>query len=163
MSAAYTFGQNVAVDAEYEYADYSSAKFSDRDGYELDYSNQLIKEDLKGVHTFRAGVEARLLDDISLRAGYNYTGALYDEAAYKYDMPASTATDVDFMNNYEAHNLSLGLGLRFGGFYADVAYVYTHQKADFHPYSNMIFSEPDPIARVTHANNRGILTLGYRF
>ena len=163
VSAAYTFGQNVAVDAEYEYADYSSAKFSDHDGYELDYSNQLIKEDLKGVHTFRAGVEARLLDDISLRAGYNYTGALYDEAAYKYDMPGSTATDVDFMNNYEAHNLSLGLGLRFGGFYADVAYVYTHQKADFHPYSNMIFSEPDPIAKVTHANNRGILTLGYRF
>ena len=44
-----------------------------------------------------------------------------------------------------------------------MAYVYTHQKADFHPYTNYVFDEPDPTASVTHANNRAVLTLGYRF
>ena len=67
------------------------------------------------------------------------------------------------MNNYDAHSLSLGLGLRFGGFYADMAYVYTHQKADFYPYSNMIFEQADPLTKVTHADNRAVFTLGYRF
>lgn len=163
LSAAYTFGQNVALDAEYEYADYSKAKFTDPNGYDLDYSNQLVSEDLKGVHSFRIGVEGRIFDDISLRAGYGYTSALYKELAYKYDAPTAIETDIDYMNNYDAHSLSLGLGLRFGGFYADMAYVYTHQKADFYPYSNMIFEQADPLTKVTHADNRAVFTLGYRF
>lgn len=163
LSAAYTFGQDIALNAEYEYADYSSSKFSDVDGWDLDYSNQTVKEDLKSVHNFRIGMEARVFDDISLRLGYNYASALYDKAAFKYDDPVGTQTDVDFMNNFDTHNLSLGLGFRFGGFYADMAYVYTHQKAEFHPYSNLILSEPDPTANVTHSNNRAVLTLGYRF
>ena len=163
LSAAYTFGQNVALDAEYEYADYSSAKFRDTGGYDLDGANQTISEDLKGVSSFRIGLEARVLDDMSLRVGYNYMGALYDKNAFKFNDPQGINTDVDFMNNFEAHNLSFGLGFRFGGFYADMAYVYTHQKADFHPYTNYVFDEPDPTASVTHANNRAVLTLGYRF
>lgn len=163
LSAAYTFGQNVAVDAEYEYADYSSAKFRDIGGYNMDGANQTIREDLKGVSSFRIGLEARVLDDLSLRVGYNYMGALYDKNAFKFNDPQGINTDVDFMNNFEAHNVSLGLGFRFGGFYADMAYVYTHQKADFHPYTNYVFDEPDPTAGVTHANNRAVLTLGYRF
>ena len=163
LSAAYTFGQNVAVDAEYEYADYSSAKFRDTGGYNMDGANQTIREDLKGVSSFRIGLEARVLDDLSLRVGYNYMGALYDKNAFKFNDPQGINTDVDFMNNFEAHNVSLGLGFRFGGFYADMAYVYTHQKADFHPYTNYVFDEPDPTAGVTHANNRAVLTLGYRF
>ena len=163
LSAAYTFGQNIALDAEYEYADYSSSKFSDVDGWDLGFSNRTVKEDLKGVHNFRIGMEARVFDDISLRLGYNYASALYDKAAFKYDDPVGTQTYVDFMNNFDTHNLSLGLGLRFGGFYADMAYIYTHQKAEFHPYSNLIFRAPDPTADVTHYNNRAVVTLGYRF
>ncbi len=163
VSAAYTFGQDVAVNAEYEYADYSSAKFSDIDGYDLEFSNQTVKEDLKGVSSFRVGLETRLLESLSLRFGYNYTSALYDKNAYKYDAPQSTQTDVEFMNNFDSHNASVGLGFRLGGFYADVAYVYTHQKAEFHPYSNLILGEADPLSKVTNVNNRAVLTLGYRF
>ena len=163
VSAAYTFGQDVAVNAEYEYADYSSAKFSDIDGYDLEFSNQTVKEDLKGVSSFRVGLETRLLESLSLRFGYNYTSALYDKNAYKYDAPQSTQTDVEFMNNFDSHNASVGLGFRLGGFYADVAYVYTHQKAEFHPYSNLILGEADSLSKVTNVNNRAVLTLGYRF
>lgn len=163
ISAGYTIGQSVALDAEYEYADYSSAKFSDPANYDMSANNQTIKEDLKGVSSFRMGVEAKLFEDISLRAGYNYIGALYDKNAYKFNDPIGTRTDIDFMNNYAAHNITLGLGLRFGSFYTDLAYVYTNQKADFHPYSNLIFDEPDPVAKVTRNNHRALLTLGYRF
>lgn len=163
LSAGYTFGQNIAIDAEYEYADYSASEFSDTQGYEMGYANSAISEDLKGVSSFRIGMEARLMDNLSLRLGYNYAGAMFNKNAYKAYVQESINTDVDFMNSFDANNLSIGLGFRWGGFYADAAYVYTHQKADFHPYSNYIFDEPDLISKVTNVTNRAVLTLGYRF
>ncbi len=164
VSSGYTIDQSVALNVEYEYADYSSAKFSDPDDYDdMGANNQTIKEDLKSVSSFRAGMEAKVFEGISLRAGYDYTEALYNKNAYKFNDPMGTRTDIDYMNNYAAHNICLGLGLRFGNFYTDLAYVYTKQEADFHPYSNLIFDEPDPVAKVTRDNHRALLTLGYRF
>lgn len=164
LSAAYTIGTKVALGAEYEYADYSKAKFSDPDGYDdLSANTQTIKEDLKGVSSFRIGVEAKPVDNFSLRLGYNYAGAIYGKGAYKFNDPTGTRTDVDFQNNFDAHNITAGLGFSFGDFYADLAYIYSHQKADFHQYSNLIFNEADPTSKVTMVNNRALLTVGFRF
>lgn len=164
VSAAYTIGSQVALDAEYEYADYSKAKFSDPDGVDdLSANTQTIKEDLRGVNSFRLGVEYKPVDNMSLRLGYNYAGAIYDKGAYKFNDPTGTRTDIDFQNNYDAHNITAGVGFRFGDFYADLAYVYSHQKADFHQYSNLIFNEADPVSKVTMANNRALVTVGFRF
>ena len=58
----------MALDAEYEYAKYSSAQVDDVDGYELN-GTAMISDNLKGVHTFRAGMETKLTSAFSLRAG----------------------------------------------------------------------------------------------
>lgn len=163
LSAGYTFGQHIAVGAEYEYADYSSTDARDPKGWDLSALNEEIESSLEGMHTFRIGMEANVFDDICLRVGYNYQSALYSKGAYKFNDPQGTRTDIDYENMYGAHNITAGLGFRFGRFYADLAYVYTHQKADFYPYSNLIFDEADPVARMTYTNNRGLLTLGYKF
>ena len=73
----------LALGAEYEYMDYSSAKLKYEDGYEMEDQTQYISEDLKGVHTLRLGMEARVAPAFSVRAGYNYQTAIFKDAAYK--------------------------------------------------------------------------------
>lgn len=78
VSAGTTFAGAVAVGAEYEYQDYSSSKLKDVDGYEL--GDQLSVENyLKGVHTFRIGMETRIIPEFSIRAGYNYSSAAFSK------------------------------------------------------------------------------------
>ncbi len=57
ISAGTTFAGAVAVGAEYEYQDYSSSKLKDVDGYELGQDQPSVENYLKGVHTFRIGME----------------------------------------------------------------------------------------------------------
>lgn len=162
VSAGYTVGSSVALGAEYEYADYSSAKLKDGNGYEDSYmatQNSFIKEDLKGVHTLRLGMEARLVPEFSLRAGYNYSGAMYDKNAYKELSPYTTRTDTQYANEQASQTFSLGVGYRSKNFYADMAYVYHTQKADFRPFDDTSL----PVTKVKDEKSRVMMTLGVRF
>ncbi len=162
LSAGYTIGSNVALGAEYEYADYSSAKLKNIDGYEDSYmttQNSYIKEDLKGVHTLRLGVEAKLAPEISLRAGYNYNSAMYNKEAYKELSPYTTRTDTQYANELDSHTLTLGFGYKYKNFYTDAAYLFNTQKADFYSYDDASL----PAVKVTDEKSRVQLTLGIRF
>ena len=81
VSAGTTFAGAVAVGAEYEYQDYSSSKLKDVDGYELG-DQPSVENYLKGVHTFRIGMETRIIPEFSIRAGYNYSSAAFSKDAY---------------------------------------------------------------------------------
>ena len=80
ISAGTTFAGAVAVGAEYEYQDYSSSKLKDVDGYELG-DQPSVENYLKGVHTFRIGMETRIIPEFSIRAGYNYSSAAFLKTA----------------------------------------------------------------------------------
>ena len=74
LSTGYTFGSVAAFGVEYEYSNYSSAKLKDVDGITLEQTDD-IKSMMKGVHTFRAGVEFKLAPEFAFRLGYNHITA----------------------------------------------------------------------------------------
>lgn len=165
VSMGTTLQNLVAIGAEYEYQDYSSTQLEDMDGYELGGQAD-VKEFLKGVHTLRVGMEARMAPQFSIRAGYNYSTAAFQDYAYN---PLSLyGTSTDFNNIQSKNTFTFGLGYRGSVIYADLAYKYDMYKSDFCAFdSNYNFStgETDllPAAQVDNSRHQLLLTLGARF
>ena len=156
VSAGTTLGSLVALGAEYEYADYGSSKLMDMEGYELGEQSS-IETFLKGVHTLRVGMEARLLPQFSLRAGYNYTSAVFTNDAYSALTTYRTSTD--FNNIKEKNTFTFGLGYRGNVIYADLAYKYDMYKSDFYAFDDIDL----PTTKVDNERHQLLLTLGARF
>lgn len=161
VSMGYTVGNYLALDAEYEYEDYSSMKFRDVEGFEesFEFENTEVDYCLKGVSTLRIGAELKPADNFSLRAGYNYSTAAFKNDSYK-NLPANSInTDTDYANNKEMNTFTLGLGYRHSNFYADLAYKYDTYKSDFY-----LFDDADLQAvKVTNTRSKVLLTVGMRF
>ena len=158
-SASYTLGTALALNAEYEYADYSASRYK-RIGLDNNNpQNEEIECNLKGQHTVRIGAEFNLNSNVSLRAGYNYATAPFNKDAYKYmyNMPV-TSTSTEYMNRFDREAVTLGAGYRGKMFYCDMAYVFQTQEADFYP-----FADPDPAAEVKFANHTITATVGVKF
>lgn len=156
VSAGTTFGGVLAVGAEYEYQNYSTSKLEDVDGYELGYQ-YTIEDYLKGVHTVRVGLEARVLPAFSIRAGYNYSSAAFEKDAYSPLALYSTHTEFD--NKECRHTLTAGLGFRGNYFYADLAYKYDMYKSKFYAFDDVDL----PATKVDNSRHQLLLTLGARF
>lgn len=156
VSAGTTLGGMVALGAEYEYSDYSSSKLQDIDGYELggQYS---VEQCLKGVHAFRVGMEARMAPQFSIRAGYNYTSAMFRDDAY--GALASYRTSTDFNNIKAKNTFTFGLGYRGDVVYADLAYKYDMYKSDFYAFDDVDL----PATKVDNERHQLMFTLGARF
>ena len=159
FSLGHTIDNVLALGAEYEFTDYSSAKLRYDDGYKMYEENSWISDDLKGVHTLRLGMEARLMPEFSIRAGYNYSSAAFEKTAYKWLYPNSTRTDTEYENSLAKNIFTVGLGYRIDQFYLDAAYQYTHQKGEFYLFDN----ENVPATEVKNERNQFMVTLGYRF
>ena len=156
VSAGTTLSGLVAVGAEYEYQDYSSTKLQDIDGYELG-EQYTIEDNLKGVHTFRVGMEARMAPQFSIRAGYNYSSAIFEEGAYSSLTSYRTSTD---FNNIKARNtFTCGVGYRGSVVYADLAYKYDMYKSDFYAFDDIDL----PATKVANSRHQLLFTLGARF
>ena len=156
VSAGTTLGGLVALGAEYEYADYSSSKLMDMEGYELG-EQPSVEAFLKGVHTLRVGMEARLLPQFSLRAGYNYTSAVFTDDAYSALTTYRTSTD--FNNIKDKNTFTFGLGYRGNVIYADLAYKYDLYKSDFYAFDDIDL----PATKVDNERHQLLFTLGVRF
>ena len=170
VSLGYTIGNSWALGAEYEYQDYSSMEFRDPQGFSdsFEFENSTTAM-LKGGHTFRAGLEYKVIPQFAIRAGYNYRSALFNKDAFK-DLPInSIQTDTDFSNTQALNNYTVGIGYRGSMFYADLAYKFTSCKSDFYPFVNMnqtdnVLEITSPEAtKVTDSRSQVLLTLGVRF
>lgn len=142
-----TIGSMFAWDVDYEYANYASMsqrypKYYDTYGGIKDLDmNRHMRQNLKGVHTIRAGVEVRPVSPLAFRLGYNFTTSAYDKNAHFdqvyldgdfFNSPAlDYTTRTNFMVTKPAHILCLGMGYKWKHFYFDLAYKLRHQKADF--------------------------------
>ena len=159
VSAGTTVGNMLALGAEYEYQDYSSTRMRYDNDEKIYYQNGNIKEDLRGVHTVRVGMEARLLPEFSVRAGYNYSSAPFRVSAYKALDYNDMRTDVDYTNTFERNTVTVGLGYSGNVFFADLAYKYDTYKSEFYAFS------ADALKPVKTDNNRHqvLLTMGVRF
>lgn len=159
VSMGTTLGGMVAVGAEYEYEDYSSAKYKYDTDEEMVYKTQDIKDGLKGVHTLRLGIESRIVPEFSIRAGYNYTTAAFKPNTFKYLDWNDTRTDTEYANNKARNTFTFGLGYRGSVVYADLAYKYDMYKADFYAFVNSSLQA----TKVDNNRHQLLLTFGARF
>ena len=149
----------MALGAEYEYAGYTNSKLRYVDGYNMDFQNDKIKDEMKGMHTLRLGMEARVTDRFSVRAGYNYSSSVFDKGANKalewYDM----RTDTEYNNKFNQNTLTVGLGYKGRIFYVDAAYKYNMYKSDFYAFS----AEDLQATKLTNEKHQALVTVGARF
>ena len=161
VSAGYTFGNMLALNAEYELVDYSTAKMEYDDGYKMPDMDEEFRSNMKASHIFRLGAEMRLDDNFSMRCGYNYISSAFENDAWKYISPASTSTSTEYMNITGTNIVSLGLGYRGKSFYFDAAYQCTMQDAEFFPYVDPEVNVP--ATDVSFLRNKFVFTAGVRF
>jgi hypothetical protein len=138
------------ISADYEYVDYSTAKFSETgDGYDYTGKNLKIKKALKPTSNFRLGGELRL-NRFYLRSGYGY----YGKAIHRGEDNA----------NLNYHSISFGTGFRERNISIDLAY--TNYK---YSQTNVLYpldTSPDPASvdyNLSTIKNMFTVTLGYKF
>lgn len=169
LSAAYTFDTFLALNAEYEYADYSTAKLKyDSGGDYIPGMKEEFKSNMKGVHTFKIGAEIRLDDNLSMRCGYNHISAPFKKDACKLKF-TNVDTNTEYLNSYATNNYTLGMGYSSGNFYIDAAYLLSQRDADFYPFFDSYTDEAtgrynrNAPATVTENRHKLVLTAGLRF
>ena len=192
LSLGHTVGNYLAIGASYEYANYDGcdARIDDGGYYEYDgwygydryvdnsYSddgmNQNIDLVLKGVSTFKLGLEYKLMPELALRCGYNYVSPMYSEDGYKdvslNSRGVSYTSDPSFTNWKSTNRFTLGLGYYLDNLTVDLAYQYSATNGDFYAFTD---SDSDytgstvyniaPKTDVSNKRHQVLLTLGYRF
>lgn len=184
ISAATTVANVLAIDAEYEYRDYGSARvrYPNYDGWwkdnwsdgDNDYGlEQEAKKYLKGVSTFRIGAEWRVIPGAYLRLGYNYESSPFSKKAFLNEFAEGSSyyysTGTDYANLSAINRVTAGFGVRGKHWYADFAYQYQHQTADFYafhvPTQNVYDNETNALsaAKVDLNRHQALLTIGYKF
>lgn len=159
-SMAYTFGSYLALDAEYEYTDYTKSKFRGRGAVEKS-QNEEFEYNMKEQHAVRVGAEINA-DGFAVRVGYNYITAPFATDAYKYIYNASVAeTSTEYMNRFDKNVVTMGFGWHDTMFYCDFAYKLELQKAEFYPFYD--FDYVNPGASVEQMNHSIVATVGMRF
>ncbi|KAA6312354.1 hypothetical protein EZS27_036701, partial [termite gut metagenome] len=159
LSLGYTIGRNIALGAEYEYSDHSTAKLRYDDGLMMQEETDRIKNDMKGVHTIRAGAEIKLNPNFSFRMGYNHITPSMSKDAYKELSVNTIRTDTEFSNGQTINNYTLGLGYRVNTFYTDMTYLYNTYKEDFFAFDNIYL----PATKIVNNNRKILFTIGVRF
>ncbi|WP_300726280.1 hypothetical protein [uncultured Bacteroides sp.] len=159
VSMGTTFSSVLAVDAEYEYETYNGTRLSDVDDNDFN-GTYAIDETLKGVHTFRVGMEVKPIPEFSIRAGYYYKSSPIEDDSFK-NIAATdeTRTDPEYFNLKSQQAVTFGVGFRSKSIYADIAYKYAFAKADFYAFD----SEDLVPAKVDAERNQLLFTIGARF
>lgn len=144
-----TVGSSFAWDVDYEYAAYAGTSM----GYpEYEYAdgstsgntkdkemNKLTRDNLRGTHTLRVGLEANATKNLSFRLGYNLSTSAYEKniSFDQYNLNSRAmdyATGTSYMRLGNTNILTLGVGYHYKSFYVDLAYKIRHQKADFYAF-----------------------------
>lgn len=159
-SASYTFGNSVAINAEYELVDYSTSKVEYNDGYDIQDLNDDIDNNMRATHIFRVGALFNVDDHLSFRCGYNYISAPHRKSAAKTALMVHD-TSTEYMNLGETNIFTVGAGYAYDSFYFDLAYKYSTQKGDFYNYYDADYINPSVDVDVIRQSL--VMSLGYRF
>ncbi len=154
LSATGFIGKYAFVTADYEYVDYSTARFNfgnDPNYGNLqevqDNANQQIQQNLKAASNFRIGAEVRVTPIFLLRAGVGYYGNPYKTSG----VDGSSLV------------LSGGFGFRFDRFFIDASYMHTQYNIAEQPYATPYTNVTVPTATLGNSVSNAAITFGYRF
>ncbi len=162
-----TFG---FITADYEYVDYSAAKYYFSEGHDLvtgqsfkeqaDAINREIGKTYGGVSNFRLGAEGRLGKFFMVRAGFGYYGDPYTSYGKSVQPAAYTTERID---------ISCGFGFHFHHFFTDMGYVHSMYQGFEQPYAvdySGVVSGPAatvPTAKMNYSLNNFAWTIGVKF
>lgn len=140
------------ISADYEYIDYSTAKFAAISGDDYDYTtkNQEIRNTLKPVSNLRFGAEVRL-NSIYLRGGYGIYGKPYAAGDDNEDL---------FYNSVAA-----GIGFREQNIFVDFGFsrISNSQKNILYGPTNQLSGFETVISNMDISKNMFTVTFGYKF
>ena len=141
------FNKKGFLTADIEYVDYSSMKYryDDADVLAENSMNKTIQNTYKSAVNVRVGAEAKL-QDVSLRAGFEYYGSPYQ----------SNAVNADRLQ------FSFGTGYRTNTWFLDGAFVHSMQKTAERPY---VLNNLNDVSNAIVKNNKSqlLVTLGWKF
>lgn len=173
FSAAGVIGSKGIISVDYEYRPYQNMT-TKSDYVNCDYINNDIKTYYKAANILRLGAEYRFSSNFSLRAGYavetsGTTQEIKDNKTMMYlSNPFDTGTDHSYTLDNATQYITLGLGYKYKGFYADAAYVHKSVSSDFH--SGTSYTDEFTGNWITPAgaeiktnDNNIVLSVGYRF
>jgi hypothetical protein len=143
-SLAFIIGQYGMVSADYEYVDYSQARFNSNNDNYTDINGQ-ISSTYKSWGNIRLGTEW-CLGNFRVRGGFAYFSNPYTGAAAK-------------INNTEKYQASGGFGYRSRYFFADVTYVWSRTQENYYLYDASMV----PPAQLTLSTHSVLTTVGFRF
>lgn len=135
------------ISADYEYVDYSTARFSES-GTSFEDENSAIIADLEPASNLRGGIEAVFNNTFSIRVGYDY----YGSAGNPY-VPSTGSEGA-------RQTFCGGFGIKFSQVFLDLTYTLTNYKDTYYMYDPSYGINP-----ATNTNNLSniVLTLGVNF
>lgn len=173
VSAAGVVGGRFIISADYEFAAYDNMRISDFDGNEYKDATQEIKDYFKPTHTLRLGAEYRVTPQFSVRAGFSASTSAVEKVVKDGDIEVyTTGCNPAYTFDNTIRYITLGLGYRYKGFYADLAYVNKYRKSSYSPFSSyddLSYEDPsdswvyNPATEFTTTNNNIVLSIGYKF
>ena len=140
-SLAFIIGSYGLVSADYEYVNYSQARFNSTQDSFSDVNNE-ISSGYRSWGNLRIGTEWRL-GDFRVRGGFAYFSNPYKQGT----------------NNTERYQASGGFGYRSKYFFADVTYVWSQMKQEYYLYDRTMV----PAASITNNTHTVYTTIGFRF
>lgn len=152
---AYQFEKRALFSFDYEFVDYSTARFSD-DGDNYDYSdtNDEIRSTLKPASNIRLGGEYRI-DKFYLRGGYGHYGKMFSQGEGNEE------------ENLNYNSFSCGLGFRQQNLSLDFGFVNISNSEKYilyDIYSATAANNTLPVtASLNPSKNMFTMTLGYKF
>ena len=173
-SAAGVIENKLIISADVDWTSYQHMHFTDpyyedswvqtNDPYA--YTNQDIKDYYKTQISFRAGLEYRVLPDLSLRLGYaHYTTPVRAEGTENQMTIYTAGNDPSYEFDDNTDYVTAGIGYRYKHFYVDAAYVYRHRSSTWHAFT----PDPDNLsgsgaqAKLTGDNSQVVLSMGFKF
>ena len=155
---SYSFGPYAALSVDYQYDAYRSTKLNDAPT-DPGYTNGVFHNDLRGVHTIRAGVEVKPTPWLSLRAGGGYKSKVLNET-YNFIAISEPVADTIWY-------ASAGVGFRISEVTSiDLAYQYRNTRySDYYSFYTDWSDKPNesPLYGLDLINHNIALTFAFRF
>ena len=156
-SLAFILGEQVAVNIDYKYINYSSAKYNGTttNYYDAEYMNNInqeIKDIYKATNNLNFGLEYKPIANIALRGGF-----IYNESGLKYQ-------------DYNTLSYTGGIGYRERNYFIDLAYRFQTYQLDHYMYvldasltDPAGYNLPNDYVTTTYNSNLVVLTMGVKF
>lgn len=158
VGASYAVGQYAVVSVDYQYDAYRSLKLN-YSPTDTGYTNATFRNNLRGTHSVRAGIEARPLPWLALRVGGGYRSKVLNK---DYDFVAFSEPVAD-----TSWYASAGVGFRLSEVTSiDVAYQYRNtQYSDYYSFYTRLGEQPNesPLYGLDLINHNIALTFAFRF